>query len=98
MGEGEEYWRTSDWSSTVLTMPSPSAFGTDPLDTSGAPFSCKDCPGLSFAFRGLLEKHGAEAHGGKENMVCYEKECAQVFKRRMTLIYHLRENKHRDKT
>ena len=60
----------------------------DPLVEQGA-FQCKACSN-SFPTFGVLEKHGVELHGDEETMRC-RFGCETLFKRRMTVIFHLRE-------
>ena len=60
----------------------------DPLLEQGS-FQCKACS-KSFPTFGVLEKHGVELHGDEETMRCHFG-CETLFKRRMTVIFHLRE-------
>ena len=64
----------------------------DPLAENGN-FECATCS-KSFPNLGLVEKHGVEVHGREETMKCHFG-CETLFKRRMTVIFHVRSQRHR---
>lgn len=64
----------------------------DPLEEDGT-VECPTCS-RSFANFGLVEKHEVEVHGADETMIC-RLGCDTLFKRRMTVIFHVRSQKHR---
>ena len=64
----------------------------DPLVEHGS-FQCTTCSKY-FPNFGLVEKHGVEVHGAEETMRCHFG-CETLFKRRMTVIFHVRSQKHR---
>ena len=64
----------------------------DPLAENGN-FECATCS-KSFPNFGLVEKHGVEVHGREETMKCHFG-CETLFKRRMTVIFHVRSQRHR---
>ena len=64
----------------------------DPLAEDGS-VECPTCS-RSFPNFGLVEKHEVEVHGAEETMIC-RLGCDTLFKRRMTVIFHVRSQKHR---